>query len=284
MILLRRMARLPLSILYLFSDMLGFLAFYVLKYRYKVVIENMQKSFPEKSEKEIKRLTKQFYFNLSDWVVETLKASEMSENDLKKRVKFLNTAPLENHLKNGKSVIVMATHQFNWEWMLLAGGVYFNVPVDAIYQPLSNKKVEEFILQIRSRFGGLPIPKDEALPVVLKRIKEQRIIGLVADQIPAKDNQHKYWTNFLNQDTAFFMGAESLPKMTQMPVVLMAINKVKRGYYEVKLEEIAQPPYDFQQVQILPVYVRKAEEQIKSNPDGWLWSHRRWKYQRGAYE
>jgi KDO2-lipid IV(A) lauroyltransferase len=87
MILLRRMARLPLSILYLFSDILGFLAFYVLKYRYKVVIENMQKSFPEKSEKEIKKLTKQFYFNLSDWIVETLKASEMSENDLKKRVK-----------------------------------------------------------------------------------------------------------------------------------------------------------------------------------------------------
>jgi len=278
------MAKLPLTILYLFSSLLAFLAFYVFKYRYKVVFENLKRSFPEKDDEEIRKLARQFYTNLSDWMAETLKASAMSEHELQKRVKFVNAEALENHLKQGKSVIAMATHQFNWEWMLLAGGARFKVPVDAIYQPLSNKKIEEFILQIRSRFGGSPIPKDETLPVVLKRIKEQRIIGMVADQIPAKDNQHKYWTKFLNQDTAFFMGAESLPKITQMPVVLMAINKVKRGYYEVKLEEIAQPPYDYQQVQILPVYVRKAEEQIKSNPDGWLWSHRRWKYQRGAYE
>jgi KDO2-lipid IV(A) lauroyltransferase len=284
MILLRAMARLPLSVLYLFSSLLAFFAFRVFKYRYKVVHENLKKSFPEKNEKEIAELAAQFYPNLTDWIVETLKASAMSEKELLKRVKFVNAEVLEKYLSQNKSVIVMATHQFNWEWMLLAGGARFKVPVDAIYQPVSNKKIENFILEIRSRFGCSPIPKDETLPIVLKRIKEQRIIGLVADQMPAKDNQQRYWTNFLNQDTAFFMGTESLPKLTKMPVVMVGINKVRRGYYEIVLEEIAHPPYDFERMQILPVYVRKVEQQIKLNPESWLWSHRRWKYQRGAYE
>jgi len=284
MILLRAMAKLPLSILYLISSFTAFLTYNIFKYRYRVVYKNLKNSFPEKDEKEIKALTKKFYLNFTDWMVETLKASAISEKELLQRVTFTNPELLDEYLKGSKSIIAMATHQFNWEWMLLAGSARFKVPIDPIYQRLSNKKIEEFILEIRSRFGGAPIPKDESLSVILKRIKEQRIIGLVADQIPAKDNQNKYWTNFLNQDTAFFMGAESLPKMTKMPVVLMSINKTKRGYYEVTLEEIAKPPYDFNEIQILPVYVRKVEEQIKQHPDAWLWTHRRWKYQRAAYE
>ncbi|SDZ96763.1 lysophospholipid acyltransferase family protein [Pedobacter hartonius] len=284
MVLLRGMAKLPLSVLYVISGIVAFFAYHVIRYRYKVIFTNLQQSFPEKDDREIRKLTRQFYLNLTDWLVETLRASEMSAGELEKRVRFVNTGVLDKHLEQGKSVITMATHQFNWEWMLLAGSLRFKVPVDAVYTPVSNKKVEEFILRTRSRFGGLPIPKDETLPVVAKRIKEQRIIGLVADQMPAKDNQHKYWTTFLNQDTAFFMGAESLPKITKLPVVFMAVHKVKRGYYEVKLEEIAQPPYNYQENQILPAYVQRAEQLIRANPDGWLWSHRRWKYQRGAYE
>ena len=274
----------PLSILYVLSGFVAFIAFYLIKYRYKVVQSNLKRSFPEKTEKEILKLTRKFYLNLTDWLVETLKASVMSPAQLQKRVTFLNTEILDNYLRDGKSVVIMATHQFNWEWMLLAGCLQFKTPIDAIYMPVSNKKVEEFVLKVRSRFGGAPIPKDETLPTVVKRIKEQRIIALVADQIPAKDNQNKYWTTFLHQDTAFYMGAESLPKITKLPVVFMAIRKVKRGYYEVTLEKIAEPPYEYQAEEILPVYVRKTEKLISSDPAGWLWSHRRWKYQRGAYE
>jgi len=284
MFILRGMAKLPLSILYVLSGFVAFIAFYLIKYRYKVVQSNLKRSFPEKTEKEILKLTRKFYLNLTDWLVETLKASVMSPAQLQKRVTFLNTEILDNYLRDGKSVVIMATHQFNWEWMLLAGCLQFKTPIDAIYMPVSNKKVEEFVLKVRSRFGGAPIPKDETLPTVVKRIKEQRIIALVADQIPAKDNQNKYWTTFLHQNTAFYMGAESLPKITKLPVVFMAIRKVKRGYYEVTLEKIAEPPYEYQAEEILPVYVRKTEKLISSDPAGWLWSHRRWKYQRGAYE
>jgi len=284
MFVLRRMAKLPLSVLYIISSFVAFLAFHVIRYRYKVIYNNLKQSFPEKTEMELKKLTKQFYLNLTDWMVETLRAAEISAEELEERVKFVNTNVLDKYLKQGKSVITMATHQFNWEWMLLAGSVKFKVPVDAVYMPISNKKVEAFILKMRSRFGGIPIPKDEALPAVARQIREQRIIGLVADQMPAKDNQQKYWTTFLNQETAFFMGTESIPKITKLPVVFMGVHKVKRGYYEVRLEEIAAPPYSYQDHQILPAYVQRAEQLIRDYPEGWLWSHRRWKYQRGAYE
>jgi KDO2-lipid IV(A) lauroyltransferase len=284
MFLLKALARLPLSLLYILSDFISFINFYLVKYRYDVVYTNLKNSFPEKSEKEIRILIKKFYLNLTDWFVETLKASQMSAEELQRRIKFIDGAVIDHYLTQGRSVIAMATHQFNWEWMLLAGCLRFKVPIDAIYMPVSNKKMEAFMLNIRSRFGGLPIPKDETLPTIMKRIKEQRIIGLVADQKPAQDHQKKYWAIFLNQETAFFMGTESLPKLTKMPAVFMGIHKIRRGYYEVRVEEIAHPPYDYQQIQVLPIYIRKAEELIRSEPDGWLWSHRRWKYKRGAYE
>jgi len=284
MFFFRLFSKLPFFVLYAFADLLAFIAFRLVRYRYTVVFENMTKSFPEKTHKEIRQLAKQFYHHMADWMIETLKALSMSEQTLKERVIFKNTKSLQQLLQEKKSLIVLTAHQFNWEWVLLSGNLTFGLPIDAIYMPVSNPTVEKLLLAIRSRFGGLPIPKDQTLPTIVKRIKEQRMIAMVADQRPAQDIPDKYWTTFLHQDTAFYMGTESLPKLTRLPVFFMATRKIKRGYYEVTIEKLAEPPYQYQQKEILPAYIHRVEDLIKEHPDNWLWSHNRWKYGKGAYD
>ncbi|MBK6937062.1 MAG: hypothetical protein IPH18_09405 [Chitinophagaceae bacterium] len=64
---------LPLSVLYLFSDAVYALVFYIFKYRRNVVMANLKQAFPEKSEKERLRIAKGFYHNLVDTFIETIK-------------------------------------------------------------------------------------------------------------------------------------------------------------------------------------------------------------------
>lgn len=284
MFFLKILSRLPLSLLYLLSDLLAFLAFGFIKYRRRVVFENLSKAFPDKKDQELQKIAKRFYRHMADWLVETIKAATLSEAQLKKRVVFSNTTILQDYLNQEKSVIVLTAHQFNWEWVLLAGCLTFKTPIDAIYMPVNSKKIESLLLSIRSRFGGLPIPKDEALVTLGKRIKNKRIIAMIADQRPPQPMADKYWTSFLGQETAFYPGAESLPKFTKLPVFFMRTRKVKRGHYTVSIEKIAEPPYNYHQQEIMPLYIKKVEEILQERPDNWLWTHKRWKYARGAYE
>lgn len=284
MFLLNILRKLPLSVLYLLSDCLAFIAFSIVKYRRKVVFDNLSKAFPDKERKELSKIARKFYKHMADWLVETLKASNLSEAQLGKRVDFRNTASIREYLDQDKSVIVLTAHQFNWEWVLLSGCLAFETPIDAIYMPVNNKRVESLLLAIRSRFGGLPIPKDEALPTLIKRIKKKRIIAMVADQRPPQHVTDKYWAHFLQQETAFYPGAESLPKFTKLPVFFLRTRKIGRGRYTVSIEKIAEPPYDYLKKEIMPTYIEKVEELLKEHPDNWLWTHKRWKYARGAYE
>jgi KDO2-lipid IV(A) lauroyltransferase len=245
--------------------------------------ENLKRAFPEKSESEIQSIIRGCYRNLADIVVETLKAITISKEELLRRVRFHNIELLEDRLSRNESVILIAIHQCNWEWMLLAGCLELPYRVDALYLPLRNPTIDKLMLETRSRFGGRPISAHNALMEVMKRKKEIRAFGMLADQVPPKASD-KYWSSFLNQETAFLLGTEQLPKVTKSAAVFMNIRRVKRGFYDVDLELIAEPPYQRDEKHpIIETYKVMAEKLIRQHPSDWLWSHRRWKYKKPRY-
>ena len=240
--LLRLLSRLPLSVLYVLSDALAWLARRVVRYRRAVITENLRRSFPEKSPDEIRQLTRTFYTNLTDVMVESLKGLTMSESALRKRVVFHDMDLIQQYRQRGQSLIFLTTHQCNWEWLLLAGCLYLPYPIDAVYKPLANKKMDDLMYQTRARFGGEPISKDRVLREVLRRRDQIRGIAMVADQTPAPGTP-RYWINFLHQQTGFYRAIEQLPQAVQYPVVFAKMKRVKRGYYEVSFVPIGNPPY-----------------------------------------
>lgn len=277
MFFLRLLSKLPLGVLYAFADGLFFLSYYVIRYRRTLVKKNLRNSFPEKSAEEISRIGRTYYKNLCDYAVETLKLLTIQKEELTERVVFKNNSIIENYRSESQSVILLASHQFNWEWLLAAGNLNLPVPVDFVYQPIETKLTENFLLACRTRFGAYPIKRNELAREIIKRRKLLRAIAIVADQYPGRKRNKRQVTNFLSQETAFFYGTNQLAALTQYPVLFAEIRKVKRGFYEVMFVKLAEPPYPKDNEEIIDRYAKAAEKLIREYPAGWLWSHNRWK-------
>ena len=272
----RIVSRVPLSYLYLISDFLFFLTFYVFKYRKKVVLSNLRKAFPKKTDKELQHIAKGFYLNLCDVIVEAIRSYSIPKAELANRVKVTNPELLQTFFDQKKSVILCGAHQCNWEWVILGCAANIDTPIDPLYKPLSNKGVDAFMLHIRSRFGQKPIPVGRTLQEMRHRMQEVRMFGFAADQAPPPGDP-VYWTTFLTQETGFFMGIEKVAYLLKLPVVFAGIKRVKRGKYEMTFELLGEPPYEKGSNIITERFARATEKQIIEAPSDWLWSHKRWK-------
>jgi KDO2-lipid IV(A) lauroyltransferase len=277
MFFVKLLSRLPFGVLYALSDFLFFVSFHVVKYRRKLVWKNLKTSFPAKSDDELKKIEREFYKNLSDYAVEMLKLLTISKEELKRRVIFKNPEVSTKYIHRGQSLLNLASHQFNWEWLLAAGSFVLPGQMDFVYQPVNNKFFDEFSLICRTRFGAYGIRRDSVAREVIKRKDIIRNLAIVGDQYPGHDHDKRYAITFLNQPTVFFNGPNQLALLTQYPVLYYAMRKVKRGHYETTIVELASPPYEKESTDILKKYAQEIEKVIDRNPAGWLWSHNRWK-------
>jgi len=276
MILLKLLSYFPLSVLYLIGDGFYLMVYFVFGYRKKVVFNNIRNAFPDKTDREIRAITQEFYKRFGEFIVETLKSFTISAQELQERVKFINVPDVQNHADNKQSILVIASHIFNWEWALLTGCLVLPFPVDAVYQRLSNEGFDRIMLKSRSRFGGKPIEKSKVLREIIKTKDRLRALGMVADQSPRKSSP-KYWTSFLNQETAFFLGPEQIAKVAKYPCYYFNVVRQRRGYYTVELIPLSKLPYSKEGHEIIEAYAQTTEKAIEKDPAGYLWSHKRWK-------
>ena len=276
-------ALLPLKILYILSDILFFPMFYIVRYRRKLVYQNMKDSFPEKSEKEIRRMEKAFYHHFCDYIVETIKLLHISDKETRKRVKFHNTEALQEIVDNGGSCLMLLGHYGNWEFVpsvtlwMRKGSVIFA----QIYRPLKNKWFDRFFLKLRGRYHSECIAKQDTLRSILRYKSSGRpsITGFMADQTPSPANIH-HWVNFLNHDTPVFTGVEKIAHTVGFSVFYFDVEKIKRGYYSVTIREISKNPKETEEFEITNKYMEMMETTILRAPEYWLWTHNRWKHKR----
>ncbi|MGB1217447.1 MAG: lysophospholipid acyltransferase family protein, partial [Saprospiraceae bacterium] len=107
------MSLLPLGILYIYSDIFYVLIYKVFGYRKKVVWDNLKNCFPEKEEKELIKIQKEFYKHLCDLIIESIKAFSMRRSDMAKRFYCINTNVLLPYFEKGQSVILGFGHYNN---------------------------------------------------------------------------------------------------------------------------------------------------------------------------
>lgn len=286
MVFFKLIARLPLPLLYLFADGMYVVLRFVVRYRWPVVLQNLQNAFPEKTPAEHRRLAGAFYRNLTDVVVETFKALTIPEEELRRRITMQDAGIFQDYVTKGHhTVLVMTSHLCNWEWSSLRARLEApRVEVDVVYKTLSSPFFDQLMREIRGRFGILPLPMQGLLRNMIRRRNEPRIIGLVADQA-AEMPETAYWTRFMNQETDFFTGTEKLARQFNSPVVFMSMRRVRRGHYVLTCERLAEPPYDaLPPNAVIDNYIEKLEAAIRRQPADWLWSHKRWKHRRADFE
>ena len=282
MTFLRFLSRLPLFVLYGLADVIYLLLAHVIRYRRRVVLDNLRQSFPEKTTPEISRLARGYYRNLADILVEIIKLPAMQPNDLKRRVVYTNPDVVLKFLNRGQSVIALGGHQCNWEWIPSAA-VLYGMPVDSVYKTLENPKFETLMQEIRSTFGPYLVPMTKLPREMAARRKLPRVLALVADQVPDKP-EFAHWMPFLHRNTPFYPGSERLARSQQMPVVYMEMVRLRRGYYTATFTLLADPPHDaLPPGQIMERYRDLLQASITRHPADWLWSHKRWKHTTEEY-
>ena len=223
--------------LYAFSSFLYLLAFYVVRHRHQVIREQLEKVFPDSSDADRERIHKQFLKNFCDVLVEVWKSVSMSEADMRARMQIVNLDVARRYLDAGQSLMFVTSHLGNWEWLLQGVTLQLGYPVDAAYKPLHDPWAERLMLKVRSRFGARLVPAKELLADFLKRRGIVRAIAMNADQAPVSTDK-RYWTRFLGQDTAFYIGAEQIARATRLPILYVGVRRIRRGYYEVELKTL----------------------------------------------
>ena len=275
---------LPFRVLYVLSDFNYLLMYHVWRYRRKVVRENLEKSFPEKTEAERLQIERKFYRYLSDYMLEDLKLLHMSAEDLCQRMIYKNTEQYLELTEKYGGIIVMIPHYANYEWLIGMGSVMKpgDVPVQ-VYKPLKDKYLNELFKQIRSRFGGYNIPKHSTAREIIKLKREGKnmVVGLITDQWPSGD---RYWTTFMGQETAFLNGAERIAKIMNFPVFYCELTKTRRGYCEAEFKLMIEAPKETIEGEITDMFAHELEQTIRREPAYWLWSHKRWKFTKKEYE
>lgn len=275
-------ALLPFSILYLLSDILYIPLYYIVRYRVKVVRQNLQNSFPNKTKKELREIERDFYRHFCDYFVETIKLLHISDEEIQKRITFKNIDRLKDVMKGDRSCILYLGHYGNWEWVpSITLQFDDNTLLGQIYRPLTSKIFDEIFLKIRSRFGSISIAKNNTLRTIIEFKKDRKkvLLGFMSDQTPSRANIH-YWTTFLNQDTPVYTGVERIAKKTDFAVAYLDVQKIGRGMYECEVKLITDNPKSEPEFYITETYIREMEKTILRKPAYWLWTHKRWKYKR----
>lgn len=272
------LSKLPMRILYVISDGFFFLNYYIFKYRKKVVLDNLNLAFPEKSKEEINTIAKGFFKHFTDLFMESIKAFSISEKEVLKRYKYKNPEVINNLVKEGKSIALVGAHQANWEWsfslpLVLKGNIY------GAYTKLGNKYFEKTLRSSREKFGVIGYKTSETVKGMQKNFNE-KIQGsyiLLSDQSPRLTKTH-YWNTFFGINVPIHTGAEMLAKKFDLVVVNYVAKKVKRGYYETEFQLITKEPKLHEAYEITDKYLALTEKNINKQPELYLWSHKRFKH------
>jgi len=277
------LSRLPLPVLYVLIRVIASLWLVLIPSRRRIVAGNLAAAFPDSSAEWQRRQLLAFARNFADVLAETIKGYRISKGELNERVRITNPEMVERFARANQSIVLLGSHEANWEWILLACSERLPFDIHTVYGVLGNAGIDSFLHAVRSRFGAsLHTRKDFARELIAGRNKLRAIV-LTVDGKPLPDDD-THWVQFLNQDTAFRSRFETLARLWRYPVIFVARRRTARGHYEVTFELLGEPPYDVPPFQLVDRYAAALQRSITENPADWLWTQRRWTIKKPFYD
>jgi KDO2-lipid IV(A) lauroyltransferase len=278
-LVIKPLSLLPYPMLYAFSDFFYIVFFYLIGYRKKVVYQNLRGCFPEKSEQEIRTLQKKFYRHFCDLVLESLKNFSISNETAQERMQQFGTDIINRCYEQGRSVIIAGGHYGNWELWAVASPPHFKHRLMGIYKKLSNRYFDEKMRESRGKFGLELVSTKETGEYFAENANSLTASVFAVDQSPSNPKK-AFWIQFFGRETAALFGTEKYAREYNYPVVWGHIKKIKRGYYSITYEMIAENPRELAHGELTQKLHQVLEKDILTAPEYWLWSHKRWKHSR----
>jgi Kdo2-lipid IVA lauroyltransferase/acyltransferase len=276
---LRALASLPWEALYALAAVLSLLLRHLVRYRVRVMRANLQRCFPELPHAKIEALLGAHYRQLGEVAAECIKLVQLPAAEMRERVPVVAFEPVQAELDAGRSILLLAAHQCNWEWALQAITLRVGVPLDAAYKPLHSLRSDRELRQLRARYGANLVSAKKIVREIARRRGQQHALALMADQMPAS-SASRQWLRFLGTDTAFYPGPGEIARISGYAAFFVAMRRTGRGRYECRIEQLAAASERLEPAEFTARYARCVESQVRAAPAHWMWAHRRWKLQR----
>lgn len=278
--LLKLLSYIPFRVLYVLSDGLYYILYYVVRYRRPIVRKNLTESFPEKNEQEILRIEKDFYRYFTDQVLESCKMMTISLEEISRRMKFTNVEAANAVMKGGTSIALYMGHYGNWEWvssipLCMEEGL---IAVQ-IYHALRNQNMNRLVLYNRERMGAISVEMRKTARYITEMASAHKvgIVGFIADQSPKK-REVRHFLPFLHHNTPVLTGTEKIIKHYGFEAWFLDVKRVRRGFYEAELVRLHENPQSLPDFELTAIYYQKLEQMIKNRPELYLWTHNRFKH------
>ncbi|SRR5690554_520271 len=271
-------SKLPFRLLYMFSDLVFFILFYLIRYRRKTVRKNLKIALPNLSDSEHSRIEKEFYRHMCDMFLEMIKTLGITESEMRKHFTFTNIEVIHEFEKKGKSIILMCAHYASWEWMIIIGKL-INIKGFGIYKKIKNPYFDKLVRDIRSKFDATLIDTKSTVKQVTENQKNgvQGIYAFISDQTPRPQKTH-YWESFMGKVVPIHTGGEMLAKKLDMNVIYLKVEKLKRGHYQGTFIPLAENVREIPDYEITHDFLKEVEKQIHQKPEYYFWTHKRWKH------
>ena len=270
---------LPMRVLFLLSDLVYYILYYLVRYRRKVVRQNLRLSFPDKSEEELRRIEKKTYRHFVDVFFEMIKSFTISEKEISRRLSITNPELLDPYYDKGQSVIFLSGHYANWEWVSFIVEKSLNYHMSVVYKKLKNKYFDRLMKKTRNKFGVRFVETKEFYPEILRNKKEGIIqaYGFLADQSP-KLKMAKYWDTFMDIEVPVVIGPETIARKMNYPVFYFQTEQVRRGVYRSTFLLLEDEPAKAELYSTTKRYLNALEDQIRKQPEFYFWTHKRFKH------
>lgn len=277
---LKLISHIPFRIQYVFSDILYFPFYYLVRYRRKLVRRNLTESFPEKSQKEIVRIEKRFYQYFLDTIFESIKLLTMSPEEMRRRAVFKNAEAVNAFLDSGKPVALYIGHYGNWEWITTVGlCLSHKAQLIQIYHKFKGNAMERIMRELRERMGNKSVLRDETVRFIANAVKQHvtLCVGFLSDQSP-KRRESKFFIPFLHHNVPVLTGTEKLVKHFGYAAFYLTARRIRRGYYEYEFIPLCDDSRSLPDFDLTCRYFERLEQEIQREPELYLWSHNRFKY------
>ena len=249
---------------------------YVLRYRRKVIRANLARCFPDMDLSQHKQLEKRIYRNFVDILLESFKGFTMSASESLQRWTIINPEMIDKYTGQHDKLIVVSSHCANWEWGAGALPHYKALDFKVLYKPIRNILIDAYVNRNRTKEGLELFAIQQTRTMFIQDVQKPTAYVLISDQSPS-NMKEAIWVDFFGQQTACLHGVEKWSRHLNCPVLYMTVKRVKRGYYTVEIKRVTDTPMAHDYGEVTNMYMKILEDDIRSYPPDWIWSHRRWK-------
>jgi KDO2-lipid IV(A) lauroyltransferase len=260
------------------GNLIGELAYRIDRRHRTIVQHNLKFAFPAWDEHRIAAVSRRVFHNIGKTLTEMIQCTRMSRSDILARCRLRGEAHFYRALEAGRGIILVSAHVGNWEFGLQYLACHLGKRVHLVVRSSSSPRLDRWLTHARTRFGNHLIAKKQAFPKMLKAIRENGIVALMADLSSRKQSVA---VDYFSRRARASPAAALLATRCRAPILAAFTTRNPDGSFSIDIS----PPVAVERSGNIKDNLKRSTQRItdivemavRAHPDQYLWMQKRWK-------